>query len=64
MLKIVLKPTAEMAAASANSQYSWCGVMLKSVTKLLIPHTPMAKAMPKAMAITISKVLMKRTKPT
>src|SRR3712207_7386157 len=29
MLKIVLKPTADMAAAKANSQYTWWGVMLR-----------------------------------
>src|SRR3712207_6206851 len=55
MLKIVLKPTADMAAAKANSQYSWWGVMLRLVTKLLIPHTLMAIAIPKAMAATMSR---------
>src|SRR3712207_6124181 len=33
-------------------------------SKLLIPHTLMAIAIPKAMAATMSKVLIKRTNPT
>ena len=64
MLKIVEKPIAETAAAIAKSQYSWCGIIVRSFTKLSMPHTLMAKAMPNAIARTINSVLSARTMPT
>ena len=63
-MKIIEKPIAEMAAAIENSQYSWCGVIDKSFTKLSIPTTSIANEMPNAMARTISSVLMARVTPT
>ena len=63
VLKIVANPIAETAAAKAYSPKVWCGIILRSFTKLSIPQTLIAKAIPKLIARTISKVLVALTNP-